>query len=109
MGSGSGVAVNCGVGHSYGSDPVLLWLWCRQAAVGSLAWQPPCAVGSDLKTKKKKKEEEVNRISDSGASHTFIKEVVEGEDGSITFPFFLFIYRSDSSPYPLHSRSSLTS
>ena len=29
----SGVAVSCGVGCRHGSDPVLLWLWCRPAAV----------------------------------------------------------------------------
>ena len=26
------VAVDCGVGHRHGSDPVLLWLWRRPAA-----------------------------------------------------------------------------
>ena len=39
-------------------DPVLLWLWCRPAAValiGPLAWEPPYAVGVALKRKKKKK------------------------------------------------------
>ena len=29
----SGVAVSCGVGHRQGSDPVLLWLWRRLAAI----------------------------------------------------------------------------
>ena len=46
MGSGSGIAVSCGVGRRRGSDPVLLWLWCRPAAVaptGPLAWEPPYA------------------------------------------------------------------
>ena len=28
-----GAAVSCGVGHRYSSDPVLLWLWHRPAAV----------------------------------------------------------------------------
>ena len=31
---------------------MLLWLWCRQAAVapiGPLAWEPPYAVGAALK------------------------------------------------------------
>ena len=27
-----GVALSCGVGCRCGSDPVLLWLWCRTAA-----------------------------------------------------------------------------
>ena len=52
-----------GVGHRHGSDPALLWLWCRLAAVASirpLAWKPPCATGAALKKKKKKKKEEGN-------------------------------------------------
>ena len=47
MGQGSGVAVSCGVGHRRGSDPALLWLWCRLAAaapIGPLAWEPPYAM-----------------------------------------------------------------
>ena len=39
-------------------DPVLLWLWCRLAAVApirSLDWEPPYATGTALKSKKKKK------------------------------------------------------
>ena len=43
-----------GVGHRGGSDPVLLWLWCKPAAVasiGPLAWEPPYAA---LKKKKRK-------------------------------------------------------
>ena len=43
-----------GVGHSHGSDPSLLWLWCRPvatAAIEALAWEPPCAVGAALKKK----------------------------------------------------------
>ena len=50
--------MSCGVGHSCGSDPALLWLWCRPAAValiGPLAWEPPYAVGVALKGRKKKK------------------------------------------------------
>ena len=33
VGSGSGVAMRGGVGRRCGSDPRLLWLWCRLAAV----------------------------------------------------------------------------
>ena len=46
MGYGSGVAVSCGAGHRHGSDPELLWLWYRPAAVAPtrpLAWEPPNA------------------------------------------------------------------
>ena len=44
-----------GVGHRCGSDPVLLWLWCRPAAVAPvqpLAWEPPYAWGLALKRQK---------------------------------------------------------
>jgi len=29
----SSVAVSCGVGCRHGSDPTLLWLWCRPVAI----------------------------------------------------------------------------
>ena len=41
-----------GVGHRRSSDPMLLWLWRRPAAVASiqpLAWVPPHAAGATLK------------------------------------------------------------
>ena len=43
------------MGHRCGWDLVLLWLWCRPAAVapvGPLAWEPPYVVGVALKEKK---------------------------------------------------------
>ena len=57
MDQGSGVAVSCGVGHRWGSDPALLWLWCRPAAValdltGSLG-TPICHECGPKKQKKK--------------------------------------------------------
>ena len=50
--------MNCGVGFRHGSDPALLWLWCRPVAtalIRPLAWEPPCATGAALKRPKKKK------------------------------------------------------
>ena len=47
--------MSCGVSQGGGSDPELLWLWCRPAAVapmGPLAWEPPYAMGAALKRKK---------------------------------------------------------
>ena len=41
--------MSCGVGYRRGSDPVLLWLWCRLVAatlIGPLAWEPPYAAGA---------------------------------------------------------------
>ena len=51
--------MSCGVGGRRGSDPTLLWLWCRLVAtapIRPLAWEPPYAVGAALeKTKRQKK------------------------------------------------------
>ena len=48
--------MSCGIGCRQGSDPALLWLWCRLAVVAlirPLAWEPPYAMGAALKRKKK--------------------------------------------------------
>ena len=52
--------MSCGVRCRCSSDPtlLLLWLWCRLAAIAPiqpLAWEPPYAVGVALKRPKKKK------------------------------------------------------
>ena len=50
--------MSCGVGHSRGLDPVLLWLWHRPAAVAliqPLPWEISYAAGAALKKKKKEK------------------------------------------------------
>ena len=52
--------MSCGVGRRYGSDPALLWLWCRSAAValiGPLAWELPYAMGAALKNKQTNKQQ----------------------------------------------------
>ena len=49
--------MSCGVGHRHGSDPELLWFWCRlvaKAPIRPLAWEPPYAVGAALEKDKKK-------------------------------------------------------
>ena len=49
--------MSCGIGHRCGSDPVLMWLWCRPAAAAPielLAWEPPCDMGTALKRPKSK-------------------------------------------------------
>ena len=59
MGLTSSIAVSCGIGRSCGSDPALLWLWCRPAAaapIQSLAWEPPFAASVAPKKQKTKKE-----------------------------------------------------
>ena len=60
--------MSCGVGHRFGSDPVLLWLWRRPMAaalIRPIDWEPPYAPGAaqengkktKQKTKKKRKKE----------------------------------------------------
>ena len=49
--------MSCGVGRRRGSDPALLWLWCRLAAtapIRPLAWEPLYAVGAALEKTEKK-------------------------------------------------------
>ena len=53
--------MSCGIGCRCGSDPALLWLWCRPVAaapIHPLSWGLPYAVGAALKSKKKKKKTE---------------------------------------------------
>ena len=60
MGSGSGIALSCGVGCRCSWDPVLLWLWhgpTATALIRPLAWELPYAAGVALKRQKKKKKE----------------------------------------------------
>ena len=48
--------MSCGVGHRHGSDPELLWLWCRPVAsapIGPLTWEPLYAMGAALEKTKK--------------------------------------------------------
>ena len=47
-----GLAMSCGIGCRHDSDPKLLWLWYRPAAIALirlLAWELPYAVGTALK------------------------------------------------------------
>ena len=57
MGRGSGIAVSSGVGHRYGLDLALLWLWCSPEAVALIqpvAWELSYTAGVALKRQKKK-------------------------------------------------------
>ena len=52
--------MSCGVGRRHGTDPALLWLWCRVAAtalIRPLVWELPCAANMALKRPKKKKKQ----------------------------------------------------
>jgi len=54
--------VSCGVGCRRGSDPELLWLWCRPAAtapIRPLALESPYAVGVAEEMAKRQKEKKI--------------------------------------------------
>ena len=49
--------MSCGAGRRHASDPALLWLWCRPAAVAPiqpLAWELPYVAGAAPKKEKRK-------------------------------------------------------
>ena len=53
-----------GIGHRRSSDPKLLCLWHRLAAIAPirpLAWEPPWALGAALKEQKNKKQKTKNK------------------------------------------------
>ena len=59
--------MSCGVGCSHGSDPVLLWLWCRLAAtalIRPLAWEPPYALGAALQKAKTHTQKNNNNVNE---------------------------------------------
>uniref|UniRef100_A0A8D1RY84 Uncharacterized protein n=1 Tax=Sus scrofa TaxID=9823 RepID=A0A8D1RY84_PIG len=67
---GSGIAVSCGVGCRRGSDPALLWLWCRPVAtapIRPLAWEPPYAAGEAQEIAKRPKKKRKSRNLELGA------------------------------------------
>ena len=50
------MAASCGLGHRCGSDPVLLWLWCRLAALmPPLTWELLYTAGGAVKRKKRER------------------------------------------------------
>ena len=63
--------MSCGVGRRHGSDPLLLWLWCRLVAtapIGPLAWEPPYATGAALEKAKRQKKKKKKKNIDVGTS-----------------------------------------
>ena len=67
--------MSCDVGCRRGSDPTLLWLWCRLAAaapIRPLAWEFPHATGTALKQKKNKKEKLALSSLGSGEHDRFL-------------------------------------
>ena len=58
--------MTCGIGQKSGSDPELLWLWCRPSAtapIQSLAWEPPYAAGAAQEMEKRQKNKKIITIT----------------------------------------------
>ena len=54
----------CDVCRRHGSDPTLLWLWSKPAAIaltGPLSWELPYAVGMALKRQKNKNKRQITQ------------------------------------------------
>ena len=71
--------MSCGVGRRRGSDPALLWLWCRPAAtapIGPLAWEPPYAMGAALEMAKRRKKNFKNKKIKQGRGWLSFKDCV---------------------------------
>ena len=64
--------MSSGIGRRRGSDPTLLWLWCRPAAIAlirPLAREPPYAMGVALeKAKRQKKKKKKRKENSRGVS-----------------------------------------
>ena len=57
--------MSCGVSGRLGSDPALLWLWCRLAAtalIRPLAWEPLYASVAAQEMAKKQKQKKDQKI-----------------------------------------------
>ena len=68
--------MSCGIDLKRGSDPALLWLWCKPAAaapIGLLAWEPPYAARVALKRPKTKTKKTSNRKQN--LSYLFDKQI----------------------------------
>ena len=77
--------MNCGVCCRRGSDPALLWLWCRPAAIARirpLAWEPPYAAEAALEmAKRQKKKKKKKRKCQHCLECTTMGDSDEGSEG----------------------------
>jgi len=90
---GFGVAVSCGVGRRCGSDPVLLWLWCRLAAtapIQPLAWEPPYAEGEAQEKTKKQKSKQTKKTPQRSVNDSIRIEGIWGDHLLVVPTFFFF-------------------
>ena len=84
--------MSCGIGHRHGSDPTLLWLWCKPVAtvpIGPLDWAPPYATGMALKRQNKTNKKTVYVKYIQQNTRTLISKLFMAE--IIATNFFLFV------------------
>ena len=87
--------MSCGVGFRQGSDPELLWLWRRPAAVAliqPLAWELLHATSVALKKQKKRKKErskQIKFIQKYNRPRTILKK---NKVGQLILPDFKIYY-----------------
>ena len=77
--------MSCGVGHRCGLDPVLLWPWCRLAAVAlilPIAWKIPNATGL---VQKEGKEEGKQASKQKKNYFCSILLVISDSEGQLSF------------------------
>ena len=93
--------MSCGVGRRRGSDPVLLWLWCRLAAtvpIRPLGWEPPYAMrAAPEKTKTRKKEKEKKKRENETVKHYQVLVVIIKKTSHVTGVFSVALVPSFSS------------
>ena len=73
--------MSCGVGRRCGSDPALLWLWCRPVAMAPirpLAWEPPYArAAAQEMAKRQKKKRKIKECITKGSLRPDYESVFE--------------------------------
>ena len=73
--------MSCGVGHRHGSDPTLLWLWHKLAAVAPiqpLGQELSDATGAELKRQNQLINSKINKIHSVGCiKYTNLKSMAQ--------------------------------
>ena len=92
--------MSCCVGRRGGSDPVLLWLWCRPEAVvliWPLGWERPYAKGAALKSNNNKKSRTEKAPEKEGVANLCAVDSSPGDSSVATWLtirwWFLFCMR----------------
>ena len=95
------------IGHRHSLEPVLLWLWCRAAAIAPiwpLAWEFPYAMGAALKRQKKKcvgtnNESFTYKFQARMAGHIPQRRSQALAENALFFFVFLFFFRDTITAY----------